>query len=115
MKQAGSIALMPFPYTDLSASKRRPVLLLRHLDQRHDDWLVCMISSQLRQVHPELDWVLTPESPEFEATGLKVASAFRMSRLAVLEGRLLLGQMGCISETRLQALKQQFAGWLLSS
>lgn len=32
MKLAGQIALMPFPYTDLSQSKRRPVLLLRQLD-----------------------------------------------------------------------------------
>lgn len=28
MKQAGQIALMPFPYTDLAQSKKRPVLLL---------------------------------------------------------------------------------------
>ena len=29
MKQAGQIALLPFPFTDLSESKLRPVLLLR--------------------------------------------------------------------------------------
>lgn len=29
MKRAGQIALMPFPYTDLTHSKKRPVLLLR--------------------------------------------------------------------------------------
>jgi len=56
MKQAGQIALMPFPYTNLSNSKKRPVLLLRQLDQGRDDWLVCMISSQLRQRQPDLDW-----------------------------------------------------------
>lgn len=78
MKQAGQIALMPFPYTDLSHSKRRPVLLLRQLDQQQDDWLVCMISSQLHQVHPSLDWVLAPTDPEFIDTGLKVPSVFRL-------------------------------------
>lgn len=113
MKQAGCIALMPFPYTNLTSSKRRPVLLLRSLDQGRDDWLVCMISSQLHQAHPELDWVITADAPEFNATGLKVPSVIRLSRLAVLDGGLLLGQLGSVPEHRLQRLKQQLSCWLL--
>ena len=57
MKTAGYVALMPFPFTNLESSKKRPVLLLRKLDNAHDDWLVCMISSQLRQLDPDLDWI----------------------------------------------------------
>lgn len=113
MKLAGQIALMPFPYTDLSQSKRRPVLLLRQLDQQQDDWLVCMISSQLHQMHPSLDWVLVPTDPEFIDTGLKVPSVFRLSRLAVLDGSLLLGQLGSISDLRLKDLKLKLSHWLL--
>lgn len=55
MKQAGQIALTPFPHTDLSGSKLRPVLLLRKASQRFDDWLVCMVSSQLNQAEAGLD------------------------------------------------------------
>lgn len=51
MKQAGQIALMPFPYTNLANSKKRPVLLLRQLgaisdhrlrdlQQRLANWIV---------------------------------------------------------------------------
>ena len=92
MKRPGEIALMPFPYTDLKGQKKRPVLLLRQLDGYKDDWLVCMISSQVHQAHPELDWILEPASKEFSSAGLKVASVFRLSRLAVLDGSLLLGR-----------------------
>ena len=113
MKKAGQIALMPFPYTDLSHSKRRPVLLLRQLDSDHDDWLVCMISSQLYQFVPELDWQLSPEESEFGNTGLKVASVFRLSRIAVLDGQLLSGQLGQISEVRLHQLKKRLSCWLV--
>ena len=113
MKKAGCIALMPFPYTDLSQSKRRPVLLVRNLDQQKDDWLVCMISSQLHQADPNLDWIVTPDTSEFKATGLKVASVIRLSRLAVLDGSLLLGKLGSITDQRLVKLKQQFSDWLL--
>lgn len=113
MKSSGHIALMPFPYTDLSQSKVRPVLLLRRLHQDRDDWLVCMISSQLNQQESHLDWVLTRADEEFIKTGLKVSSVFRLSRLAVLDGALLLGSLGEISSDRLFLLKQRISQWLL--
>lgn len=115
MKQAGQIALMPFPYTDLAQSKKRPVLLLRAIDHQRDDWLVCMISSQLHQTQPDLDWVLTTDDEEFPASGLKVASVFRLSRLAVLDGALLLGQLDSIPEARLQALRERLCGWIIGN
>lgn len=113
MKHAGQIALMPFPFTNLEHSKKRPVLLLRQLDSFRDDWLVCMVSSQLHQADPELDWLLKPDSNEFSPSGLKVPSVFRLSRLAVLDGSLLLGQLGTISEYRLQDLRQRIGRWII--
>ena len=112
MKRAGQIALMPFPYTDLTHSKKRPVLLLRRLDHARDDWLVCMISSRLHQTEPGLDWVLTSEAEEFTASGLKVSSVFRLSCVAVLDGALLLGQMGAVTETRLNDLRRRLSRWI---
>ena len=90
------------------------MLLLRQMDDGQDDWLVCMVSSQLHRARPGLDWVLRPGDAEFAASGLKVASAFRLSRLAVLEGSLLLGQLGGISDSRLRELRQRLATWLLN-
>ena len=72
MKRAGQIALTPFPYTDLSGAKLRPVLLLRRASVRFDDWLVCMVSSQLHQSDPQLDEPMLPAESGFAATGLKV-------------------------------------------
>ena len=113
MKCAGHIALMPFPYTDLTHSKKRPVLLLRALTHAHSDWLVCMVSSRLQQAEPEIDWVLEPGDDEFVRSGLKVPSVFRLSRVAVLDGSLLLGRLGGISEDRLQNLRDRLAQWIV--
>jgi len=113
MKQAGQIALMPFPFTNLAESKKRPVLLLRRLDNANDDWLVCMISSKLKQFDKELDWVVAESDSEFSASGLKVSSVFRLSRVAVLDGSLLIGKLGEIPEDRLQDLRNRLAGWLV--
>lgn len=113
MKEAGHIALMPFPFTDFSYSKRRPVFLVRKLDQGWDDWLVCMISSQLHQCHEELDWVVQEIDQEFPETGLKTASVFRLSRLAVIDGGLLLGRLGHVTDQRLNELRKRLSCWLV--
>jgi len=52
MKQAGQIVLFRFPQTDLEEGKLRPALLLGQLPGEYDDWLICMISSQIRHQVP---------------------------------------------------------------
>lgn len=47
MIQEGQIVLFAFPHTDQSVGKLRPALALRALPGLQDDWLVCMISTQL--------------------------------------------------------------------
>ncbi len=100
------------PHTDLSGSKLRPVLLLRKASQRFDDWLVCMVSSQLNQAEAGLDEFLLPEQPDFIKTGLKVPSLLRLSRLAVLDGGLLKGAIGAIDPDRLRRIRQRLGHWL---
>jgi mRNA interferase MazF len=42
------IVLVPFPYSDLSAIKKRPVLILsnNYFNEKHEDILVCVITSK---------------------------------------------------------------------
>jgi mRNA interferase MazF len=113
MKRAGQIVLTPFPYSDLSGAKLRPVLMLRQAS-KFDDWLVCMVSSQMQQAEASLDENLTPADSDFANSGLKVPSVLRLSRLAVLDGSLLLGSIGAISEERLMNVRQRLAKWVAS-
>jgi mRNA interferase MazF len=112
MKRAGQIVLTPFPYTDLSGTKLRPVLLLREASNRFDDWLVCMVSSQLEQAESGFDEIITPNDTDFPATGLKASSVLRLSRLAVLDGALLIGSIGAIEDARLLPVRQRLADWI---
>ena len=45
------IVLVPFPYSDLSSSKRRPVLIVSNdrYNQHFDDVVVCVITTNLRK------------------------------------------------------------------
>lgn len=115
MKQPGQIALTPFPHTDLSGTKLRPVLLLRPASRQFDDWLVCMVSSQLHQAEPALDELVLPSQPDFGATGLKAPSVLRLSRLAVLDGNLLTGSIGAIDEARVAHIKQRLGRWIMET
>lgn len=112
MKQAGQIVVTPFPYTDLSGQKLRPVLLLRQASPRFDDWLACMVSSQLQQAEPGLDELVMPADVDFSGTGLKAPSVLRLTRLAVLDGSSLIGCIGEISQVRLQTIQKRLAAWL---
>lgn len=113
MKQPGQIVVTPFPHTDLSHAKLRPVLLLRKASSRFDDWLVCMVSTQLQQAEPELDELVAPADPDFSTSGLKAASVLRLSRLAVLDGASLVGCIGTIDALRLHAIRQRLSAWIL--
>lgn len=112
MKQPGQIALTPFPYTDLSGAKLRPVLLLRAASRQFDDWLVCMVSSRLHQHEAGLDEMILPSHADFAASGLKVPSVLRLSRLAVLDGARLKGAIGAIAPSRLSEVRQRLGRWI---
>jgi mRNA interferase MazF len=114
VKQAGQVVLIQFPYADLREGKLRPALLLCKLPGMYDDWLTCMITSQLRQYIPGFDHMIQEGDPDFAESGLKMASVIRVCRLAVIEGDLLLGAIGQISSERLRQIKAQLVEWITS-
>ncbi len=63
MKQAGQVVLFRFPHADLEEGKLRPALLLGKLLGEYDDWLICMISSQMRHYIPEFDDMVREDDP----------------------------------------------------
>lgn len=115
MKQAGQIVLFRFPQADLDEGKLRPALLLGRLPGEYDDWLICMISSQIRRCVPEFDEIVREGDPDFAGSGLKASSVIRISRLAVIEGEILLGAIGQVAPERLGRIKGRLAEWLMRS
>jgi mRNA interferase MazF len=112
MKRAGQIVLFRFPRTDLGEGKLRPALLLGRLPGEYDDWLICMISSQIRHYVPGFDEVIEEDALDFGESGLRVPSVIRVGRLAVVEGEILAGAIGQIAPERLHRIKSRLAEWL---
>ena len=112
MISEGQIVLFKFPQTDQKEGKLRPALILRELPGKFNDWLICMISSKIDQQIHELDELVTPEDSDFIQSGLKVPSVIRTSRLAVVNGDILLGKLGQINRERLNKIKQKLSQWI---
>jgi mRNA interferase MazF len=108
----GQIVLFRFPQTDQQEGKLRPALVLRKVPGPFNDWLICVISFQLHQPLTKLDEAIYPEDGDFAHSGLKQSSDVRASRLAVVDGRILMGSLGTIGTERLARIRERLASWL---
>jgi len=113
MIREGQIVLFRFPQADTGAGKLRPALVVRQLPGEFNDWLISMISSQLRHEVSGFDEIIDSKDTDFEMSGLRTSSVVRIGRLAVVEGSLLLGAIGLVDADRLQRIKNRLADWLL--
>ena len=115
MIREGQIVLFRFPQTDQTEGKLRPALVLRQLPGQYNDWLICMISSQIDQKIIEFDEIISPNDTDFNQSGLKFSSVIRISRIAVVSRDILLGKLGQIDSQRLFRIKQKLSNWILGT
>ncbi len=87
----GKIVLIPFPFTNLSATKLRPALVLYEGDR---DVIVAFISSKIPSKTSDMDVIVARDHPEFPMTGLKVDSVIKLDKVATLSKNLILGEIG---------------------
>ena len=87
----GKIVLIPFPFTDLSATKLRPALVIH---EGSKDVIVAFISSKAPPQPSDTDVVITKNHPEFPLTGLKVDSVIKLDKVATLSKSLIIGELG---------------------
>lgn len=82
------VVLLPFPFSDLSASKLRPALVLA--DAGREDWLLCQITSQ-----PFGDArAVTLFDSDFSDGGLRLASYARPAKLFTANASLVRSVAG---------------------
>ena len=110
----GHIAMVALPFTDLSGSKRRPVVVVGAAPTGNSDWLVCMVSSKLQHRHAAVDELIEPAAPDFPSSGLVAASLVRVGRLAIIEESLLLGAIGSIGADRMNRIREKLKNWINS-
>ena len=109
---AGQAALMSFPQVDPAAGKHCPVLLIARALGPYEDWLVCMLSTNLRQALPDFDEIIDSDADDFRQSGLKTSSMIRVARLAVVSADTLVGAIGRVDGGRLRRIQETLADWI---
>jgi mRNA interferase MazF len=103
--QKGDIVLALFPFSDLSQTKLRPAVVL-WADEANQDITICFVSSQgINQVSAD-EFVLQPSDSEFMATGLKVVSKVRVTKIVTLARKLITRRLGNLENTYIAKLNQ---------
>ena len=87
----GKIVLVPFPFTDLTAAKLRPALVIYEGEK---NVIVAFISSKIAPELSETDVLITTENPDFKKTGLKVESVIKIDKVATVLKDLIVGELG---------------------
>ena len=110
MKES-EIVIAAFPQSDGSL-KRRPALILREMPAFRD-FLICGISTQLRQKVENFDEIISTTDEDFEESGLEADSLIRLGFLLVLPRNQVVGSIGSISKERHRRLLQNLSDYLL--
>lgn len=107
MYEFGKIVLVPFPFTDLTSAKLRPALIVSK--KADEDLILVFISSKIAQFKDdEYAFLLQSGEKEFKKTGLKVDSVIRLNKIATINKRVILGEIGKLSETTIKKAGSKF-------
>ena len=103
---AGSVVLVPFPFSDLSQSKLRPAVVLA--DVGRGDWVLCQVTSS-----PYADAkAITLANSDFAKGSLRVVSYARPGKLFTANQELLVSQVGILNDKAFNRLLDAVVGVL---
>lgn len=90
----GEIVVLPFPFSDLSSSKRRPALVLA--DLHGDDVILCQITSKNTRDNNAISLL----NSDLISGSLSVDSNIRPNRLFTADKQIIAYTLGQISLTK---------------
>jgi mRNA interferase MazF len=91
----GDVVVVPFPFSDLSQSKRRPALVIAPLEG--NDNIFCQITStNIRD-----NYAISIDDGDFDSGGLKQVSNIRPNRLFTADNQIILYQVGSLKKDKL--------------
>ena len=86
----GDVVVLPFPFSDLSKSKKRPALVVAKLEG--DDLILCQITSEAR-----IDgYSIVLANEDFRQGSLNLTSMIRPNKLFTADKSIVLYKIGTI-------------------
>jgi len=97
----GDVVVVPFLFSDLSQSKRRPALVITPLEG--NDNILCQITSK----NISDNYAISIDDVDFESGSLKQVSNIRPNRLFTADNQIILYRLGSIKKEKLTQLIQK--------
>ena len=91
----GDVVVIPFPFSDLSQSKRRPALIITSLEG--DDIILCQITSKIiKDIY-----AISIADSDFDAGNLKQPGNIRPNRLFTAYNHIILYRVGHVNSDKM--------------
>jgi len=97
----GEIVVIPFPFSDLSGSKKRPALVLA--DLQGDDIILCQITSQ----HTKDKYAIAINDSDFKTSKLTVPSNIRPNRIFTADKDIIIKKAASLDEIAVNSVIQK--------
>ena len=91
----GDVVIVPFPFSDLTTSKKRPALVLSGL--KGDDLILCQITS--KEVNDL--YAILLEEVDFEQGSLKQISNIRPNKIFTADKNIILYRVGHLTTIKM--------------
>ncbi|MBP2029279.1 mRNA interferase MazF [Methanohalophilus levihalophilus] len=98
----GDVVVIPFPYTDLSATKTRPVLVTAY--PRGTNVIVCQVTSQMAR---DDEYAVALNPVDFEEGSLPVASLVKTNMIMTLDVNKIQAKAGVLKEKKIREIEER--------
>ncbi|MDN5317882.1 MAG: mRNA interferase MazF [Thermoanaerobacterium sp.] len=105
MYKQGDILLIPIPFSDLTSSKKRPVLVLSNDDYNNktDDVIVAAITSNITRK----DYTVLISNKDMQEGNLHVDSCVRVDKIYTLSQNIVINKFGRVKPEVLNKIKEK--------
>lgn len=104
--EQGEIVFVPFPFTNLSSTKKRPVLILSNTsyNKKSPDFVCCGITSNIKNAH----YSVLIESKDLLSGFLPKSSRIKVNTIFTLEKSIVIRSFGKVKENIMKKVKEEF-------
>ncbi|MBN1358955.1 MAG: type II toxin-antitoxin system PemK/MazF family toxin [Sedimentisphaerales bacterium] len=100
----GDVVVIPFPFSDLSQSKRRPAVVIASL--QGDDVILCQLTSK----GAKDAYAIPLDDADFASGSLKQPSNIRPNRLFTADTHIVLYRVGTLNSEKLTEVIDKLVG-----
>jgi mRNA interferase MazF len=105
MYKQGEIVLIPVPFSNLTSSKKRPVMILSNANynKNTEDIIVAAVTSNIRGLENEVLF----DGSDMESGNIPKSSCIRADKIYTLSKKIIVKRYGLVSERKVIEAKER--------